>query len=77
MTNQTPIERAAQAMADDWNPDRDPILTAMFHDYAASAMDSIDVEQLAKVIEAYKSRGVGSAGIAQTIKNWLTGKEPQ
>ena len=28
------IERAARAMADDWNPDRDPILTAMFRDYA-------------------------------------------
>lgn len=28
------IEQAARAMADDWNPDRDPILTAMFRDYA-------------------------------------------
>ena len=28
------IERAARAMTDDWNPDRDPILTAMFRDYA-------------------------------------------
>lgn len=32
------IEAAAAAMADDWNPDRDPVLTAMFRDYAASAV---------------------------------------
>src|SRR5699024_2285979 len=34
------IEAAARAMADDWNPDRDPILTAMFRDYAQSAVDA-------------------------------------
>ena len=34
---QAAIEAAAKAMADDWNPDRDPILTAMFRDHADSA----------------------------------------
>ena len=40
MTNhqQAAIEAAAKAMADDWNPDRDPILTAMFRDYSVSAI---------------------------------------
>lgn len=32
------VEAAAQALADDWNPDRDPVLTAMFRDYAATAV---------------------------------------
>ena len=35
---QAAIEAAAKAMADDWNPDRDPILTAMFRDHADSAL---------------------------------------
>lgn len=42
MTNYTPpaeaVEAGARAVADDWNPDRDPILTAMFRDYAMSAL---------------------------------------
>ena len=32
------IKAAAQAMTDDWNPDRDPVLTAMFSDYSATAL---------------------------------------
>ena len=32
------IKAAAQALADDWNPDRDPVLTAMFSDYSATAL---------------------------------------
>ena len=35
------VERAAKAMADDWNPERDPILTAMFRDYALSALEAV------------------------------------
>ena len=35
---QAAIEAAAKAMADDWNPDRDTILTAMFRDHADSAL---------------------------------------
>ena len=35
---QAALEAAAKAMADDWNPDRDPILTAMFRDHADSAL---------------------------------------
>ena len=31
-------DELAQLLADDWNPDRDPILTAMFRDYAESIL---------------------------------------
>lgn len=30
------VDELAQAMADDWNPHRDPVLTAMFRDYAST-----------------------------------------
>lgn len=45
------IEAAAKAMSDDWNPDRDPILTAMHRDYAASAIDAA-IPHLLEPIEA-------------------------
>lgn len=32
------VEDVARALADDWNPDRDPILTAMFRDYAQTVL---------------------------------------
>ena len=35
---QAAIDAAAEAMATDWNPDRDPVLTAMFRDYSVSAI---------------------------------------
>lgn len=35
------IEKAAKALADDWNPDRDPVLTAMFRDYAHTALVAV------------------------------------
>lgn len=31
-------EEIARALADDWNPDRDPVLTAMFRDYAQTVL---------------------------------------
>ena len=34
MSDTTPRDQLAALLADDWNPDRDPILTAMFRDYA-------------------------------------------
>ena len=34
MTNTTARDQLAELLADDWNPDRDPILTAVFRDYA-------------------------------------------
>ena len=37
---QAAIEAGAKAMADDWNPGRDPILTAMFRDYSATAIQA-------------------------------------
>ena len=35
------IEKAAIALADDWNPERDPILSAMFRDYAQTALSAV------------------------------------
>ena len=31
------VEAVARALSDDWNPGRDPVLTAMFRDYALTA----------------------------------------
>ena len=36
----TPRDQLAALLADDWNPDRDPILTAMFRDYAQTILDA-------------------------------------
>lgn len=33
-------EQIAVALADDWNPNRDPVLTAMFRDYGVTAADA-------------------------------------
>ncbi|MGN8689435.1 hypothetical protein ACTND8_05970 [Atopobiaceae bacterium HCP3S3_F7] len=35
------IEKAAKALADDWNPERDPVLAAMFRDYAQTALTAV------------------------------------
>ncbi len=35
------VETVARALADDWNPDRDPVLTAMFRDYAQTAVTTV------------------------------------
>lgn len=35
------IEKAAKALADDWNPGRDPVLAAMFRDYAQTALSAV------------------------------------
>lgn len=37
------VDMVAQALADDWNPGRDPILTAMFRDYARTALDALGI----------------------------------
>lgn len=34
-------EQIAADLADDWNPDRDPVLTAMFRDYAETAVCAV------------------------------------
>ena len=35
---QAAIQAGAKALADDWNPDRDPVLTVMFSDYSATVL---------------------------------------
>lgn len=35
------VERAAKAMADDWDPERYPVLAAMFRDYAQTALSAV------------------------------------
>ena len=32
------VDAVARALADDWNPGRDPVVTAMFRDYARTAL---------------------------------------
>lgn len=39
---QAAIEAVAEAMATDWNPDREPVLTAMFRDYSVSAISAAE-----------------------------------
>lgn len=34
------FEAGAAGISDDWNPERDPVLSAMFRDYAQSAIDA-------------------------------------
>jgi len=45
------LERVARALADDWNPDRDPILTAMFRDYAATAIAAMTTTQVVETVD--------------------------
>ena len=40
MTDTTARDQLAELLADDWSPDRDPILTAMFRDYAQTILDA-------------------------------------
>ena len=76
-----PIERAAAAIDENYNPDQAPILAAMFQDYAHAAFESIDTDELASVILRAELPGgikVGHADrIALAVKNWLTGKDQQ
>ena len=46
---QAAIEAAAEAMATDWNPDRDPVMTAIFRDYSVSAIAARIAEEGATV----------------------------
>ena len=75
MTNhqQAAIEAAAEAMATDWNPDRDPVLTAMFRDYSVSAIAAAEphlrkkwAEELERAmfkVESVHHFGFGEYGI--------------
>jgi hypothetical protein len=47
-------EAAAEALADDWNPDRDPVLTAMFRDYSATALTAAAPHLRAGIAEELK-----------------------
>ena len=40
MSDTTSRDKLAELLADDWNPDRDPILTAMFRDYAQTILEA-------------------------------------
>ena len=72
----TPIERAAQAIRDDWQMGRQA--TELDRRDARTAFESIDADQLADVILAATRFGDGTAmDAAQAAKNWLTGKDQQ
>ena len=49
------IKAAAQAMADGWNPDRDPVLTAMFSDYSATALTAATPHLRAGTVDRLKN----------------------
>ena len=49
------IKAAAQAMTDDWNPDRDPVLTAMFSDYSATALTAATPHLRAGIAEEVRN----------------------
>ena len=82
----TPIERAAAAIDENYNPDQAPILAAMFQDYARAAYEAIDTDELAHLIAEHLAAASGWPGrgdkmlhnatpIALAVKNWLTGKD--
>lgn len=81
----TPIERAAAAIDENYNPDQAPILAAMFQDYAQAVFESIDTDELAtKLWDSVDDKGIQGrlyrddcTYLAHTIKNWLTGKDQQ
>jgi len=47
------VEKAATALADDWNPERGPVLAAMFRDYAQTALSAV----LPGIIRQAKAEG--------------------
>ena len=82
MTNQTPIERGAEALMKAVLAGSRTLSPAQATDAAQTAYESIDTNQLATVIgnnmTARNADGLivvgNSAHIALAIKNWLTGK---
>ena len=52
---QAAVQAGAQALADDWNPDRDPVLTAMFSDYSATALTAATPHLRAGIAEEVRN----------------------
>src|SRR5699024_4127049 len=85
MTDQTPIERAAQAIRDDWQMGRQA--TELDRRDARTAFESIDTNQLADALHGDQCPEDPDPGdyctcdgahydrLALVVKNWLTGKE--
>lgn len=77
MIDQTPIERAAQAIKREVGGEADDVWTGE----ALAAYEAIDTDQLTAIILRTELPGgikVGHADkIAHAVKNWLIGKEPQ
>lgn len=75
MTDQTPIERAAQAIQARYE---DPIPDLRRWSDSRAVFKSIDTDELADVILAANLFGDGTAmDAALAVKNWLTGKDNQ
>lgn len=79
MTNLNPdlIEQAAKAMADDWNPDRDPILSAMFRDYAATAIAAVAPFIAAQVLRDAAGSSIPRGALARETRSWLRDRADQ
>lgn len=58
------VEKAAKTMADDWDPDRYPVLATMFRDYARTALAAVlpDIIQQAKAEAWDEGYAEGSRG---------------
>ena len=52
---QAVVEAGAKALADDWNPDREPVLTAMFSDYSATALTAATPHLRAETVDQLKN----------------------
>lgn len=73
MTDQTPVERAAQAIRDDWQEGMKA--TEMDERDAQTAYEAINTDELAYLIAV--CHGFDPSELARAIKNWLTGKDQQ
>ena len=75
---QAAIEAAAEAMATDWNPDRDPVLTAILRDYSVSAIAAAEPHLRKKVraevaAEIRASLPRDLAASTQDLDGWFSG----
>ena len=64
---QAAIEAAAEAMATDWNPDRDPVMTAIFRDYSVSAIAAAEPHLRKKWAEELVER-IGASNLGAPLR---------
>lgn len=77
MTNQTPIDHAAEALMKELLAGSRTLSPGQAADAAQTAYEAIDTEQLAEVISEQEEypHPRGYLEHAQAVKDWLTGKD--